>query len=284
MIDSARGPLRPNLIGTVMRALRRDLRDRHVVVIGLAVILAAASVTAVDMFTSRVRAALAAQSSALLAGDLAIAGNDPLPAAYERQARSLGLQVAQHQTLRSVVSSGDALQLVELKAVSSGYPLRGELRLADSPFSTGSAARTIPAQGSVWVEARLLDALGIAVGDQISIGELTLSIAKVLVLEPDRSGDLFNIAPRVLMNSDDLAATQLIMPGSRVRYTLLVAGTRERLQAFRTSILPRDGDRVLSPESARPEIRSALERAEQFLGLAAFTPWSLRRGYSARRV
>lgn len=254
-----------------LRAFRRDIGDRHFIVIGVAIAIAVASMTAVNMFTDRVREALDRQSSALLAADLAIISNDPLPAAYRERAVSLALDSTQTLSMRSVVAFDEQLQLTELKAVASGYPLRGEMLTASEAFGAPHRASAIPVPGTVWVEGRLLSLIGVAVGDRLQIGATSFEIAKVLVLEPDRGGDLFNIAPRVMLNLSDIPSTELVAPGSRVRYSLLVAGERAAIEQYRAKLALDDGDRILSPRGARPEIRTALRRAEQYLGLATFT-------------
>lgn len=254
-----------------LRAFRRDIAERHFIVIGAAIVVAVASVTAVDMFTDRVRSALARQSSALLAADLVVISNDPLPVAYVDRAVDLDLKSTQTLSLRSVVTFGETLQLIDLKAVAPGYPLRGEVLVAPRPFAQPRPSAGIPAPGTVWVEGRLLSLMGASAGDRIGIGTVEFEIAEVLVLEPDRGGDLFNIAPRVMLNRSDIQRTGLIAPGSRVRYNLLVAGEQTAVERYRDGLELRRGDRVLSPATARPEIRTALRRAEQYLGLASFT-------------
>lgn len=259
------------LLMPTLRAFRRDIGDRHFIVIGAAVVIAVASVTAVDMFTDRVRSALARQSGALLAADLAIIGNHALPPAYAHTARAAGLHATPIVSMRSVVTAGENLQLVELKAVAAGYPLRGEVLIAEAAFAEARPASAIPAPGTVWVEGRLLSLVGIKPGDNVTVGARTLNVAAILVLEPDRGGDLFNIAPRVMMNEADLDSTGLIAPGSRVRYGLLVAGEQTAVEDYASALELQPGERLLSPQTARPEIRSALQRAEQYLGLATLT-------------
>ncbi len=254
-----------------LRAFRRDLADRHFIVIGAAIIVAVASVTAVDMFTDRVRNALERQSGALLAADFVVIANSDLPRRYAKLAQSLALQTTSTLSMRSVVTHGETLQLTELKAVAPGYPLRGEILLANEPFGQAFRSSAIPDPGTVWVEGRLLPLIGATLGDQIRIGRAAFKIAKILILEPDRGGDLFNIAPRVMLNQSDIEQTELIAPGSRVRHSLLVAGEQLSVEQFKAQITLRVGDRILSPANARPEIRTAMRRAEHYLGLAAFT-------------
>src|SRR5437764_964601 len=67
------------------------------------------------------------------------------------------------------------------------------------------------------------DALGLRVGDPLLLGDATLRVARVIVLEPDRGAGFASFAPRVMLNQADLAATGLVQPASRVTYRLAVA-------------------------------------------------------------
>lgn len=257
------------MLNKFLKVLRRSLRDANLVMIGAALTIAVASVASVDTFTDRVRRAINQQANALLAGDLAIVSSQELPERYTLTARKLALMTADITSMRSVVSHGDQLQLVELKAVSEGYPLRGQV--ITSRREVREANTTIPAPGTVWVERRLLDLLGLGEGDAITIGALDVVISRTLLIEPDRAGSLFNLAPRVLLNKIDLAGTNLILPGSRVTNTLLLSGEEQQLKTFRENLTLRDTDRLKTPDEARPEVRSAIERADHFLNLAALT-------------
>lgn len=269
-------PVRPRLpLRLALRFFRRDLRSAHFVVIGIAVLIAVASTTSVGTFTGRVRAALAEQSHALLAADLALQATEPIAPALGLQARAAGLVTSEFAALRTMLGSGDALQLAELKAVSQGYPLRGNLQVRTSEHGQDQAAQGIPAPGEAWVEPRLLPLLRLKLGDTLQIGASEFRLTRLLVLEPDRAGEFFAIAPRVLINLADVPRTGLIAPGSRVQYALLFAGEAEALARFRAQASPGPHARFVSPADARPEIRSALTHAEQFLGLAALTATAL---------
>ncbi|TSA48956.1 MAG: FtsX-like permease family protein, partial [Nitrosomonadales bacterium] len=159
----------------------------------------------------------------------------------------------------------------EIKAVSLAYPWRGQLLLSDAPFSPTRQASGSPAPGEVWVDTRLAGLLALQAGDRIRLGERDLTVAAFLRQEPDRGGDLFSIAPRLLMNVQDVASTRLIQFGSHVSYHLLAAGEIGMVDGLRGWLKPRlkPGERVETVRDARPEIRSVLDKARQFLGLAA---------------
>jgi putative ABC transport system permease protein len=277
-----------------LRSLRRDWRAGELKVLVAALVIAVASITSVGFFTDRVRLAMAATAAELLAADQVVSSTRAAPPEWEAQARRLGLATARYANFPSVVLSGDRPQLVDVKAVTDGYPLRGTLRVAGAPFGAETPASGIPAPGTVWADARLLGALGLEVGARLQLGAQPFTVARVLAYEPDRGGDLIAFAPRLLMNHADLEATRLLGPGSRVSHRLLLAGSPPALAALRDWLQPRlaEGERLLDVRDARPELKVALERAEKFLGLAALVSVVLAgvavataaRRYSARHL
>lgn len=256
--------------------LQRDWRAGELHILVLALIIAVSSITTVGFFADRVQLALSRESNRLLGADLLVIGDRPLPPHYTDKAEQLGLKTATMIRFPSMASKEENNLLTEIRAVSPGYPLRGELRLADIASETAMeqityAVQAIPARGTVWVDEKLMTGLAIAPGEELEVGATQMFVAAVIAREPDHSVGFVNLGPRLLMNADDLAATDLIQPGSRVTYQLLVAGKEERVAAFRSwaqaQLTP--GQRVEGIRDSRPEIRAALERAEKFLSLAA---------------
>ena len=257
------------LAGT--RALRRDWRSGELRLLTLALIVAVAAVTSVGFLTDRVGRALERNSAQMLGGDLALQADEPIPAEFVRYALALGLDATQTQQFPSMVSSGTQTQLASLKAVSPGYPLRGALRVSETAADPGASTHLVPSSGTVWVDPRVLGLLGLKLGDSLALGDIRVVIAKVLTYEPDRGMQFVNVAPRVMMNLDDLLRTGLVAPGSRIRYELLLAGRDRAVQTYRTWLTPRlkRGQELRTLDSTRPEVQQALERAHQFLMLVA---------------
>jgi len=252
--------------------MRRDWRAGELRVLGIALVIAVTCVTSVVFFTDRIAQALDLQASELLAADLRIVSDHPVTLEYLQAAAERQLQTAQTISFRSMVlnTSGKS-QLAEIKAVTESYPLRGNLKYSQRAFDAGEIANHGPAKGEVWIEPRMVNQLNVMPGDDITLGNKTFKISAFLRYEPDRSGDLFSIAPRVLMNIEDLPATGLIQEGSRMRYRLLVAGEKNQVRQFRdwleTNLMA--GEQVEDVRDARQEVRIALQRGQQFLGLSA---------------
>lgn len=254
-----------------LRLLRRDFRAGELRILVLAILVAVGGMTAVGFFTDRIQRALVEQGVELLGADLVLASSAPARPELVKEAQRLRLTTAATLSFPSVVLAGEQPQMVDVKAVDSGYPLRGALRTAPAADAPEQATRAIPAPGEVWVEPRLLALLGLAPGDHFRLGAIQVQITRVLTYEPDRGGGLFSLGPRVLLNSADIARTQLVLPGSRVSYRLLLSGDPGQIAAFRTWAEPRlnPGERLMDVRDARPELKVALDRAEKFLGLAA---------------
>jgi putative ABC transport system permease protein len=254
-----------------LRALRRDWHAGELRVLAIALLIAVASVAAVGFFTDRIQQAMERKASELLGADLVIAAPASIQPGLAGEARRRGLRVAETLSFRSVVLAGEITQLAEVKAAGPGYPLRGILQVSDRPFAPARATDAIPGPGQVWVDERLLQALNLQVGDSVDLGSRGFRIDQVLAYEPDRAGDLFSIAPRLLMNLEDVPSTGLIQPGSRVEYRLLLAGEPAALGTFRDWAQSRlkTGEKLQGVRDARAELRAALERAQRFLNLAA---------------
>ena len=253
------------------RLLRRDARAGELHVLAAALVIAVASVGSVGFFTDRVKAALAQGANQLLGADLLLSGDRPLPESFAIEARNMGLTALDSVRFNSMtqnVTSGAAI-LTEVKAVQAGYPLRGQITLFDAENSAGRPTRDIPNPGSIWIDSRLQTRLQLKVGDNISLGERQFSVSAIIKQEPEVSGSFLNLGPKLTMNLADLPATQLIQPGTRARFRLLIAG--RDIARYRSWAEPYigAGQRIETIRDLRPEVKDTLERAEKFLGLAA---------------
>ncbi|MGY4830313.1 ABC transporter permease [Sphaerotilaceae bacterium SBD11-9] len=264
------------------RQMARDFRAGELRLLVVAVTLAVAALSAVGFFADRLNHGLARDARQLLGGDAIVASDQALPGAFADKARALGLKLAHTATFpsmgRAPDEKGGASRLVAVKSVTEGYPLRGALRLADAPGGPEQQATRAPKPGTVWVDAPLLDTLQLRVGDPLLLGDARLTIASIILNEPDRGAGFMSFAPRVMLNDADLAATGLVQPASRVTYRLAVAApgsseapVREFVQWADAQVKNQSlrGVRVESLETGRPEMRQTLDRAEKFLNLVA---------------
>jgi putative ABC transport system permease protein len=226
--------------------LAREWRAGELTVLIAAMVLAVASIGTVGFFADRVKGALARQANLLLGADVLISGDRPLPATYAAEAARRGLVSTPALKFNSMVqrapvdAAAGAAVLADVKAVAAGYPLRGAITLVDPMFAGGEA---------------------------------TLRVGAIVQQEPEVASGLLAIGPRLLINIDDVPATNLLQPGNRAVYRLLVADptARDALDPFLAWLQGelKPGQRMENVRDLRPEVRQTLERAEQFLGLSA---------------
>ncbi|WP_038384698.1 ABC transporter permease, partial [Bradyrhizobium elkanii] len=189
-------------------------------------------------------------------------------------------EVAIAATLRAMARSNDGkLALVELKAVDGKYPMLGELTLEPNMPVADLLAERDGAYGAA-ADSTLLARLDLKLGDRVSIGSATYQIRSVVVAEPDKLAGGVGLGPRFLISEASLHATDLLQPGSLVRWiyrvklpdganddratTALIDGAR--------SAAPEAGWEVRSRSNASPQLERTISRFTQFLtlvGLAA---------------
>jgi putative ABC transport system permease protein len=284
------------------KTLWRDLRAGELRLLLVAVTLAVAALTAVGFFADRIKGGLQRDARALLGGDIVLSSDNPTPSIFKYKATALGLQSATSigfpTMARATDAQGGASKLVALKAVSAGYPLRGNLKTSNAPDTPERTTRDLPSKDSAWVDASLLDALNLKVGDPLLLGNSTLKIERIIVIEPDRGAGFMNFAPRVMLHVDALAATGLVQPASRITYRTALVGESAAVKAYSQwatdNIKQADvrGLRIESLEGGRPEMRQTLDRAEKFLNLVALLAALLSavavaiaaRGFAARHL
>jgi len=259
-----------------IKALLRDLRAGELSVLLTAIIVAVAAMTAVGFFTDRVGRAIKLQAGAVLAADIVVSSPAPIEPSFLDDARASGLLTAESMSFLTMVlpqdESNESNALTMITAVTEGYPLRGELLVADVMFGDAGPATGVPASGTAWAEPGLLGRMNVGVGDRVMIGDRELVIARVLEYQPNQmTGGMTQLAPGMMVNLDDVPSFSVIRPGSRATYRELFAGPETAVQAFRKRIQQSKDDawRVRGLEDAGEQITSAIERAQRFLTLAS---------------
>jgi putative ABC transport system permease protein len=253
------------------RLLLRDWKSGELTVLGIALVIAVTSLTAVAFLTDRVSQAVALRAAESLAADLRLGSSQVLPSQYLDMAQQAGLQTASMITMPSVVFDQDRSTLSAVRAVSDNYPLRGRLKTSSGLLAEVQETTEIPATGEAWATTRLLARLGADTGSVISVGKSTFKVTRVLNFRPDQGWQFVDLAPTLLINMADLESTALIQPGSRVSYRNLFAGQRDDVSAFKPqlqALLPA-GEKLSDIEDTNPQVRSAMDRAGRFLNLAS---------------
>lgn len=258
------------LLSLAARQLLRDARSGELRVLFFALLVAVAASSAIGYFSARLNDAMLMRASEFLAADLRLSGSTPASAEQIETGTRLGLDHSQAVEFSSVVASDSGIQLASIKAADAAYPLRGELKSAPAPYQPEEPG-SLPAPGEAWAEARLLVALNLQIGDEVEIGAKRLRLSRVLTYDPDTAGDFYSLTPRVLINLADLAATEVVQPGSRVRFRELWRGDTDTLAAYRQAVEAglEPNQRLDDARDGNRQVGGALGRAERYLNLAS---------------
>ncbi len=277
-MDNAAHRARAGITAIALHALRmtqRDWRAGELRLLVAALAIAVAALSAVGFFVGRMNAALERDAAQLLGGDLIVRSDYPLQSEWRSEATRRGLRIADTVVFASMATTGrgDAAdsRLVAVKAVSSGYPLRGAVMLSEA--GRPHQAQGAPAAGTAWVDPAFMATRGVHEGDSLQLGARSFRIAAAITDEKDRGAGFMNFAPHVMIALAELPSTGLTGQGARVTYRTQLAGEATTVAAYQRwldSTVKRDGVRgvqVESLESGRPEMRTTLDRARQFLSL-----------------
>jgi putative ABC transport system permease protein len=266
---------------TLFRLIGREARGARARVVFFILCLAVGvgAVVAVAGFSASLRATLAREARQLLAADLRIRGQKPVPPAIEEllaaepdlgstRLTELVTVVAAPATSAGVGRS----QLVELKAVEGEFPFYGRLTLSpERPLAE------LLADGGAVAAPELLARLELGLGDRITVGGKLFTLRGTVLAEPDRLGNAFALGPRLFLSGESLRSTGLVALGSRVTHRLLVklpeGAPPGAVTALATKLRGALADpafyRIETSTEGQPELRRGVDRTERFLGLVA---------------
>lgn len=258
-------------LAIALRTLLREWKSGELGVLVLAITVAVAALTGVGFLVDRISAAVDNQAGEVLAADLRLESARPFDSKATDEARRRNLKIARSTGMLSVVFNGDVSQLTAVRAVSAEYPLRGKVMLSNEAFGQPTPVIGNPGRGEVWPDSRLAAALGAPVGTELSIGASKFRVSRIMISRPDQGATFVDLAPSLLMNEDDIAATQLIQPGSRLTRALLFAGGRADIDSFEEWLKAnkQEAERLLDVDETAPQIKTAIDRAGRFLSLAS---------------
>lgn len=258
-----------SLLGTLIGHARREWRAAELKPVLAALLVAVAAATGVIGFTERIERALAARSGELIGGDALLSSRLPIPAEVLQSAGEAGLQTSVVVAFPTVLFAGDASVLVEIKAVDAHYPLRGSLKAAASPDAPVQV-RGAPAVGEVLLDPRALSALGVVSGAEVEIGNARLRVAGALIEDPEGAGSFLTLAPRALVQREDVERLGLLGPASRAFHRLLVAGPEPAVRRWADDLrATRPGLRVTLASQAQQQLAEVGQQSRAFFGLAA---------------
>ena len=253
-----------------IRLSPRLLKARSSILLLTALIFATAVISSITLFVNRIENSLASEAASFIAADAKIQGTLEINPDWRALCLLHAESCAEYQSFSAMLFSESGLQLAQVKAVSDSYPLRGNIKLSLPTSSVTQSLDSGPPQGEIWLARRLFQTLEITAGDSIRLGEAEFTATRAIVQEPDSPQSLFGVAPRAMINLEDINATGAIQQGSRVTHALLMRGDADQLSEIKNRAQGEFGDhfRWVNPEEGNAAVDSSVSRAKKFLLIA----------------
>lgn len=239
--------------------------------------LAVAMVTGILLFSSGIEQLIYRESAQMMAADTIVESSRPIPepwrARLENDNAIAANEIAEVRSARfmSMLFSGESMQLTNIRAVTHGYPLRGELTAADTVNAEPVVQPDSPPRGQIWLDETAIRLLDLAPGEEVELGEISLSVGKVLHDEPGSALPGIGFSGRALMHFDDLSGSGLVQPGSRVSYEWMLAGPAAELDRFSRWLGESlsEHDSIVSHRDGDERTQEILERVRSYISLGS---------------
>ena len=247
----------------VVRWAWREIRQGQLWLVTLALSLIIACVFALSALVSRVEAIIVDQGRSALTADRVLVSSQPVDASQLQALPTDAVKVSQQTRFGTMAFSDNGMQLVSVKAVDSGFPLRGELSLQSA--DTALLEHHVK-PNQLWLAERLFSLLNVKVGDVLMLGDAELKISGRITQDPELSFNPFSQMPTVFINQQDIEAVGGVQPGSRISYRYYFSGSNKALADIRQQLTLTPSQRWLTENDAG---RSGdfIERARQYLSL-----------------
>jgi putative ABC transport system permease protein len=250
-----------------IRIFLREIKSGQMIIMLMSLIVAIGILSSIALFSDRLQKSLDAESREFLGGDLKFESSYELD---ELLIPKVDFDYSKSHVFGSVLSFGDEFRLATVKSVDSFYPLEGEIELSNA--LNNYFVTSPPRSGEVWLDKRILDFLGVDIGQSISLGDKDFLVSNTIVNEPDRGSSSFAFAPRAIINSIDLKETNILKPGSRVRYMYLFKAEQENLDIIENYFqnIKKPGDEIVFFNDESSPLGESFSRASNFFLLGAF--------------
>lgn len=247
----------------VVRWAWREISQGQLWLVTLALSLIIACVFALSALVSRVESIIVDQGRSALTADMVLVSSLPVDTSQLKVLQTDAVKMSQQTRFGTMAFSDNGMQLVSVKAVDTGFPLRGELSLQSSD-SASLAHHIKPNQ--LWLAERLFSLLNINIGDVLMLGDAELKVSGRIIQDPELSFNPFSQMPTVLIHQQDIAAVGGVQPGSRISYRYYFSGSDKTLKDIRQQLILTPSQRWLTENDAG---RSGdfIERARQYLSL-----------------
>ena len=247
-----------------------EIGSGDMVILFSSLILSVTAISGVGFLSDRFQRSIQQQASIVLGAEMVFRSGAPIEDRYIQTAELKEIKTAETTSFLTMALTDEDNILASIKAVSSAYPLVGNLQVIPQGRSNINLDLKQPAASTVWVEEKILEALNTKPGELITLGNKSFKITGTLIDFPDRSTGFLSFSPTIIVNDADLDEMGVIQAGSRVVYRQLYSGESSELESFLEEV---EGDlnevRVQKVSDIEGQLGNSVNESSQFANLAA---------------
>jgi len=164
-----------------------EIGSGDMVILFSSLILSVTAISGVGFLSDRFQRSIEQQASIVLGAEMVFRSGAPIEDRYIQAAELMEIKTAEITSFLTMALTDDGNILASIKAVSSAYPLVGNLQVIPQGQSSINLDFKQPPASAVWVEEKILEALNTKPGELITLGNKSFKITGTLVDFPDRS-------------------------------------------------------------------------------------------------
>jgi putative ABC transport system permease protein len=262
------GESRSSLFGLAWRESRSTRRKLLLYMSSIS--LGVAALVAIDSFAGNITRSVREQSRALIGGDVVFSvrnGWTPASDSVLSEFAARGATIAKQTSFASMAYAPrtNSTRLAQVRAVGPAFPLYG--RITTKP--PGQWER-LHGGRHVLLDPALMIGLDTRIGDTISLGYQTFEVIGALDQVPGDPGIAGAMAPRLFISEQHMAATRLLITGSRGEYDAyarLASGSPDALVESLDARLDSAQLRARTINQQEGNITEGIRELSNFLGL-----------------
>tara|TARA_R110002110_G_scaffold65206_1_gene179904 strand:- start:50798 stop:53281 length:2484 start_codon:yes stop_codon:yes gene_type:complete len=250
----------------IWRTLQREIKTIELKIVMIILCLTTMFLLIMTLGLQNVSSQLQNNTQSLLGGQLILESPSPIPEHIIEQAEARKLTYTQNIGFFTMASTQEKFSLVQIESFDPIFPLVGELEIYKNKQKV--KVESLPEEGEIWASASFLNKFNASLGEVIQIADYPFKLSAELVTFPFMLSNTSAFSPIVYMHKKDVTKLDVIHPGSRVNYRLILKGENKNIQDFLKSGNVKKGQfKIVTQETGRQAIAKPFQTVERYLSV-----------------
>jgi len=250
----------------IWRTLQREVKTLELKIVMLILGLSTIFLLMITLGLKNIESHLSDNAQRLLGGALILEASTPIPNELIEQAKAYDLTYTKNIGFFTMARGNKQFRLIQVEAFDSNFPLIGQLELSKNNATITTNEQ--PAEGKVWGTINLFEHLNLSVGDTMQVADHPFIVDAKLISFPFMLSNTSSFSPVVYMQIKDVYQLDVIHPGSRVNYRLILNGGSDNIHQFLATPMLRSGEyKITTQQTGRQSIAKPFKIIERYLSI-----------------